>query len=103
MTQNLRTGYKILNKGDQAAAVLLDLSKAFHCIDYNPLLIKAKPTCSRKNCIDFMYFYLTTEKRKRQSIILIIFTITNTKIFKEIFILYKKMMTLCYYHVTYVF
>ena len=62
VTQNLRTGYKILNKGDQAAAVLLDLSKSFHCIDYNPLPIKAKPTCSRKNYIDFMYSHYRKKK-----------------------------------------
>ena len=55
---------KTLDEGGETGAVLMDLSKSFHCIDHNLLIAKLNANGFEKRSINFIYSYLTKRKQK---------------------------------------
>ena len=55
---------KTLDKGGETGAVLVELSKAFDCIDNNLLIAKLDAYGFEKQSIDFLHSYLTKRKQR---------------------------------------
>ena len=55
---------KTLDEDGETGAVLMDLSKSFHCIDHNLLIAKLNANGFEKRSINFIYSCLTKRKQK---------------------------------------
>ena len=56
--------HKTLDKGDETRTVLINLSKAFDCVDHNLIIAKLNPYGFEKQSINFIYSYLIKRKQK---------------------------------------
>ena len=55
---------RVLDKKGYAGAILMDLSKAFDCLDHELLLAKVDAYGFSKNALRFIYSYLTDRKQR---------------------------------------
>ena len=61
MTEKWR---KILDQGEDAAALITDLSKAFDCIDHDLLIAKLHAYGFRYNSLKYAYSYITEREQR---------------------------------------
>ena len=58
---------EVQDNGEKTGAVLTDLSKAFHCINYNLLIAKFNAYDVEKSCLGFIHFDLTRRRNKQKT------------------------------------